>query len=352
MTGTIPRRNPAQRCDWSETSVPADDYGCIITGMEMMRGGYVGMYVDIAEGPYEGVYNGIKEFPNRVPMSTKDYTMHSKRCGAISVSNPGFDAAAAWDAAEDIEALDAAFKGKRCRVVWRTKYRDPDDHKLYLEQNDDCTRVPETVTYSVLPWLPEETEAEAEPEPAPCAAAMVPAPKQEKRIQVDFRQRDAEHGGHHDAKHHALEAAGYQLVTETIETGDYVMSGSNYIVETKNSLQEISKNLSPASVDKFMDEMHRAQKDKQEMLVIIEEPGINGPSDVVKWMPKECRSCHACKPQDVEVCTLHKTGKPLCGYPLVAALEALANMEHVHVRFIGDPVRVAAAIAEWLQRGE
>lgn len=347
------KRVPQNKCDWSETSVPAGRYHGIITDFEMMRtysDPYVGMYIDIADGDYEGVYADVRKYVNRLPMSDRDYAMLTKRLGAISASNPGFDAIAAWDEAEDIDELRDAFCGKHVDIIYREKYRDPIDKKLYLEQNDDCTRIPVTVTYSLMPW---ETDDDTEEQPVPVAdaTALVPAPKNEKRIMVDFRQRDAEHGGRHDAKHQALEAVGYVLETENIETGDYVMPGSNYIVETKNSLQEISKNLEPASVDRFMDEMHRAQKAKQEMLVIIEEPGINGPADVVKWMPKECRSCNACKPQDVAVCPLHQTGKPLCGYPLVAALEALANMEHVHVRFIGDPVRVAAAIAEWLQMG-
>lgn len=330
---------PQNRSDWSERALPVGRYHGIITGFQIAHDGMPRFYYNITTGDYEGVYGGIESFHNSFLLSNRDCSMLEARLAAISASNPGFDAKTAYEA-DDWDA----FIGKICDVTYKLKYKDPRTSRYYLEQDEEGTRKPSVVQDAVL-RVEETTE---QPAPTPRATATVPAPNGVSTIFVDSRQR----AGHHDEKHGAMTAAGWHLETTTLGTGDYIMPGSRYIVETKGDLEELAGNIDRERA-RWVAELVRANTQGFALLVLVTEPGIRGPEDIAAWTPSACKSCGRCDPHETGLCAKSDGDKPMCGRGLVAALEALATgADTVHrLMFVDDETTAAARLVEWLQMG-
>lgn len=336
---------PQNRRDWDKTTPEVGEYDVITTGFKVDHEGMPRFYFDITTGDYAGVYGGIggiESFHNSYLLSNKDYSMLMARLDAISASNPGFDAVAAYLAGD----WDA-FIGKRCRVTYKLKYKDPRSGRYFLEQDAEGTRKPIIVQDAVL-----RTKDNEQPEPprhaAAHAAPPVPAPKGMSTIFVDYRQRD----GHHDVKHGAIEAAGYTLEVTTLGTGDYMMPGSRYIVETKGDLEELAGNVDHERA-RWVAELVRANDQGMALLVLVTEPGIHSAEDIAAWTPAGCVTCGRCDPHETGLCKKTGSDKPLCGRGLVAALDALATGTDTTHRllFVDDEETAATRLVEWLQRG-
>lgn len=93
-----------EQSEGARTKLPAGNYVCSITKFEDCPDKeYARLYVDIAEGEFAGYFSdpfyADKPYAHSIVMSYKPQAlgMLKSRLHAISDSNPGFDAEAAWN---------------------------------------------------------------------------------------------------------------------------------------------------------------------------------------------------------------------------------------------------------------
>lgn len=102
-------------------------------------------------------------------------------------------------------------------------------------------------------------------------------------ILVDTRQKE----GKHDTKHEQIIRLGYQLKSQKLDIGDYMLVGQDRIsVDTKKDLTEIYQDV-VSDKSRFMREVRRAYDNKVHLYVLVEHGGqIKNIDDVIKWQPK------------------------------------------------------------------
>ena len=81
---------------------------------------------------------------------------------------------------------------------------------------------------------------------------------------------------------------GIEVVNVKLDVGDYMSPDNpNITVDTKYGLDELAKNLTNKSDHaRFMREVRRAYAARITLIVLIEQRGINGTSDVLRWRSK------------------------------------------------------------------
>lgn len=81
---------------------------------------------------------------------------------------------------------------------------------------------------------------------------------------------------------------GIDVVNVKLDVGDYMSDENpNITVDTKYGLDELAKNLTNRSDNaRFMREVRRAYQSRITLIVLIEQRGINGTEDVLKWRSK------------------------------------------------------------------
>ncbi len=81
---------------------------------------------------------------------------------------------------------------------------------------------------------------------------------------------------------------GIEIVNVKLDVGDYMSPDNPKItVDTKYGLDELAKNLTNRSDNaRFMREVRRAYQSRITLIVLIEQRGINGTEDVLKWRSK------------------------------------------------------------------
>ncbi len=74
---------------------------------------------------------------------------------------------------------------------------------------------------------------------------------------------------------------------EALDVGDYMMDGGRISIDRKQNLEELSKNLTnKADHARFMREVRRAYASRITLIVLVEQRGINGTDDVLRWRSK------------------------------------------------------------------
>lgn len=84
-----------------------------------------------------------------------------------------------------------------------------------------------------------------------------------------------------------LERNGIEYRVEALDVGDYMIEGGKISVDRKQNLDELAKNLTnKADHARFMREVRRAYAARITLIVLIEQRGIKGTNDVLRWRSK------------------------------------------------------------------
>lgn len=84
-----------------------------------------------------------------------------------------------------------------------------------------------------------------------------------------------------------LDRNGIEYRVEKLDVGDYMISGGAITVDRKSSIDELAKNLTnKADHARFMREVRRAYAARITLIVLVEQRGIKGTNDVLKWRSK------------------------------------------------------------------
>ena len=74
---------------------------------------------------------------------------------------------------------------------------------------------------------------------------------------------------------------------EALDVGDYMLEGGRISVDRKQNLDELAKNLTNKSDHaRFMREVRRAYASRITLIVLVEQRGIKGTNDVLRWRSK------------------------------------------------------------------
>ncbi len=74
---------------------------------------------------------------------------------------------------------------------------------------------------------------------------------------------------------------------EALDVGDYMLEGGRISVDRKQNLDELAKNLTnKADHARFMREVRRAYAARITLIVLVEQRGIKGTNDVLRWRSK------------------------------------------------------------------
>lgn len=80
---------------------------------------------------------------------------------------------------------------------------------------------------------------------------------------------------------------GIEYKVQALDVGDYMLEDGRISVDRKQGLDELAKNLTNRSDNaRFMREVRRAYQSRITLIVLIEQRGINGTEDVIKWRSK------------------------------------------------------------------
>jgi ERCC4-type nuclease len=84
-----------------------------------------------------------------------------------------------------------------------------------------------------------------------------------------------------------LRRHGIEYRIEALDVGDYMLEGGKISVDRKQNLDELAKNLTNKSDHaRFMREVRRAYAARITLIVLVEQRGIKGTNDVLKWRSK------------------------------------------------------------------
>lgn len=81
---------------------------------------------------------------------------------------------------------------------------------------------------------------------------------------------------------------GIELINKKLDVGDYMSPDNpNITIDTKYGLDELAKNLTnKADHARFMREVRRAYAARITLIVLVEQRGIKGTQDVLRWRSK------------------------------------------------------------------
>lgn len=96
---------------------------------------------------------------------------------------------------------------------------------------------------------------------------------------VDTRQQ----ANKHRLKHAHFERAGYELVRQKLDYGDYCLAGSTLTVDTKRNITELAQNVQQGH-ERFRRECLRAQEAGGVLVVLVEnKQGVRVLSELAGW---------------------------------------------------------------------
>ena len=134
-----------------------------------------------------------------------------------------------------------------------------------------------------------------------------------------------------------------------VSFGDYYAPGSNRVVDTKRSVDEIAQNINGKQHARFKRECQRAQGAGFRLVVLIENDlGYSSFGDVAAWTNGHCLKCGyyrgaKCEPRNSSTkCMKHGTKKPIQGDRLAKAMETMQG--RYGVRFVFCKPQEAAEI--------
>lgn len=84
-----------------------------------------------------------------------------------------------------------------------------------------------------------------------------------------------------------FERHGIMYRVETLNVGDYMLEGGSVSIDRKSGLDELAKNLTnKADHARFMREVRRAFDAGIRLVILVEQRGIKGTQDLLKWRSK------------------------------------------------------------------
>lgn len=84
-----------------------------------------------------------------------------------------------------------------------------------------------------------------------------------------------------------LDRHGILYRVEMLDVGDYMLDCGSISVDRKQNLEELAKNLTNKSDNaRFMKEVRRAFESGVKLVILIEQRGIKGTQDLLKWRSK------------------------------------------------------------------
>lgn len=84
-----------------------------------------------------------------------------------------------------------------------------------------------------------------------------------------------------------LDRNGIEYTVRALDVGDYMLEGGTITVDRKKNLDELAKNLTNrADHARFMREVRRAYAARITLIVLVEQRGIKGTNDVLRWRSK------------------------------------------------------------------
>ena len=175
-----------------------------------------------------------------------------------------------------------------------------------------------------------------------------------RTIICDTRQ----HAGKHDNKMGWWERHGVPTVQRALDFGDYATDGSNVVVDTKRSLDELCANLCGKAREhnRVRREMERARDAGCRLVFLVECVDVQSIDDVRGWTHTHCKRCYdynrrKCDPRDRKFgCARHGTRKPSQGDVLAKVMETMSQRYRCVFEF-ANPRDSARRICELLGVG-
>ena len=106
-------------------------------------------------------------------------------------------------------------------------------------------------------------------------------------LYVDSREKWTQAGSRDKHIKNYLDRNGIQYEVRALDVGDYMVDGGKISVDRKQNLDELAKNLTnKADHARFMREVRRAYAARITLIVLVEQRGINGTQDMLRWRSK------------------------------------------------------------------
>lgn len=145
-------------------------------------------------------------------------------------------------------------------------------------------------------------------------------------IYEDTRQKR----GRHSLKHAWWAAHGVEIVRRKLDTGDYWADGSNFLVDTKQSVQELAANIG-RDHDRFVRELDRATADGKVLVILVEEhPEYQDNRKLATWVSRACLRCRRCDPLS-DACVRGR--KPINGPRVAKTIDTLRERHGARFMF-------------------
>ena len=104
---------------------------------------------------------------------------------------------------------------------------------------------------------------------------------------IDSREKWTQAGSRDKHIKSYLDRNGIEYTVRALDVGDYMLEGGTITVDRKHGMDEIAKNLTnKADHARFMREVRRAYAARITLIVLVEQRGIKGTNDVLKWRSK------------------------------------------------------------------
>ena len=104
---------------------------------------------------------------------------------------------------------------------------------------------------------------------------------------IDSREKWTQAGSRDKHIKSYLDRNGIEYTVRALDVGDYLLEGGTITVDRKHGMDEITKNLTnKADHARFMREVRRAYAARITLIVLVEQRGIKGTNDVLKWRSK------------------------------------------------------------------
>ncbi len=132
----------------------------------------------------------------------------------------------------------------------------------------------------------------------------------------------------HNTKNAWWNAHGVTVIRKKLDAGDYMLDGSNILVDTKRNIQEVAMDCGRDHA-RFAREMDRARDAGYRLVILIETTGnYHCVADVARWENDVCRRCDIRRYGDCtkQRCTRFKR-RPMTGETLS---RIMAKMEADH----------------------
>lgn len=153
----------------------------------------------------------------------------------------------------------------------------------------------------------------------------------------------------HKRKHDWWKNHGVQVVRKTLSFGDYVLDGSNVVVDTKRNIQEVAMDCG-RDHERFAREMERAREAGCRLVILIETGGnYKTVDDLERWLNDTCTRCtykgYECHPPTSRC--LRFRSRPMSGVTLSRIMKTMAD--HHGCRFeLCHPLMAAKRVCDLL----